>query len=136
MTQSAEPSLIETDMLSLARIFLPESPAETQAQWAERLGISQPTMARIERGDAAVSMATYVSCLWQLNPALDLTQLLTCSAVPKLAPASDSIASSASTSRAGAQKDSKPELELPTEQIERNFAAAKAALDFFKSPLL
>ncbi len=34
MTQSAEPSLIETDMLSLARIFLPESPAETQAQWA------------------------------------------------------------------------------------------------------
>lgn len=49
---------------------------ETQAQWATRLGISQPTMARLERGDASVSAATYILCLSQLNPQLDLTVLL------------------------------------------------------------
>ena len=102
------------------------------------LGISQPTMARVERGDPAVTMATYISCLWQLNPALDLTQLLASSAPPKLAPASDLIAKSANISGTRAAKDSKPDAELPADQqaqIERNFAAAKAALDFFKSPL-
>lgn len=49
---------------------------ETQVQWAEQLGISQPTMARLERGDASVSAATYIMCLWRINPQLDLTQLL------------------------------------------------------------
>lgn len=49
---------------------------ETQAQWAQRLGISQPTMARLERGDPAIATATYVMCLWLVNPQLDLRQLL------------------------------------------------------------
>lgn len=49
---------------------------ETQAQWAEKLGISQPTMARLERGDPSIATATYVMCLWHLNPQLDLTVLL------------------------------------------------------------
>ena len=48
----------------------------TQSQWAQKLGISQPTVARLERGDPSVSAATYIMCLWQLNPALDLTVLL------------------------------------------------------------
>ena len=55
---------------------------ETQAQWAQRLGISQPTMARLERGDPAIATATYVMCLWLVNPQLDLLQLL-----PSAAPA-------------------------------------------------
>lgn len=121
---------------------------ETQAQWAERLGISQPTMARIERGDPAVAMATYVSCLWQLNPALDLTQLLAPSATPvrtpALAPASRSDTASPGSKRPAAPKRTTPAAEPAVEtashdaqqaQIERNFAAAKAALDFFRSPL-
>lgn len=49
---------------------------ETQAQWAEKLGISQPTMARIERGDPAIATATYVMCLWLVNPQLNLLGLL------------------------------------------------------------
>lgn len=49
---------------------------ETQAQWAQQLGISQPTMARLERGDPAIATATYVMCLWLLNPQLDLLGLL------------------------------------------------------------
>ena len=49
---------------------------ETQAQWAEKLGISQPTMARIERGDPAIATATYVMCLWMVNPDLHLLSLV------------------------------------------------------------
>lgn len=49
---------------------------ETQAQWAERLGVSQPTMARIERGDPSVAMATYVMCIWLINPRAGLADLI------------------------------------------------------------
>lgn len=49
---------------------------ETQAQWAARLGVSQPTMARIERGDPSVSMASYVMCLWLINQAQGLADLI------------------------------------------------------------
>ena len=49
---------------------------ETQAQWARKLGVSQPTMARIERGDPSVAMASYVMCLWLINPALGLADLV------------------------------------------------------------
>lgn len=50
--------------------------AESQAQWARRLGVSQPTMARIERGDPAVSMASYVMCMWLINQAQGLAELI------------------------------------------------------------
>lgn len=49
---------------------------ETQSQWAKRLGVSQPTMARIERGDPSVAMASYVMCMWLVNPAVGLAQLI------------------------------------------------------------
>lgn len=49
---------------------------ETQAQWALRLGVSQPTMARIERGDPSVSMASYVMCMWLINQAHGLADLV------------------------------------------------------------
>ena len=49
---------------------------ETQAQWAKRLGVSQPTMARIERGDPSVAMASYVMCMWLINPSATLADLI------------------------------------------------------------
>lgn len=49
---------------------------ETQAQWAAKLGVSLPTMARIERGDPAVSMASYAMCLWLINPQMGLADLI------------------------------------------------------------
>lgn len=49
---------------------------ETQAQWAKKLGVSQPTMARIERGDPAVAMASYVMCLWLIQPSSNLADLI------------------------------------------------------------
>ena len=60
---------------------------ETQAQWAQQLGISQPTMARLERGDPAIATATYVMCLWLVNPQLNLLQLLDSPAPPAAAAA-------------------------------------------------
>jgi DNA-binding XRE family transcriptional regulator len=49
---------------------------ETQAQWAKKLGVSQPTFARIERGDPGVSMASYMMCMWLINPAVGLADLI------------------------------------------------------------
>ena len=49
---------------------------ETQAQWARRLGVSQPTMARIERGDPSVAMAGYVMCMWLVNPAMAVADVI------------------------------------------------------------
>ncbi|MES2944092.1 MAG: XRE family transcriptional regulator [Pseudomonadota bacterium] len=49
---------------------------ETQAQWARRLGVSQPTMARIERGDPSVAMASYVMCMWLVNQVHGLADLI------------------------------------------------------------
>lgn len=49
---------------------------ETQAQWANKLGVSQPTMARIERGDPSVAMASYVMCMWLINQATGLAELI------------------------------------------------------------
>lgn len=49
---------------------------ETQGQWAHKLGVSQPTMARIERGDPSVAMASYVMCMWLINQADGLADLI------------------------------------------------------------
>lgn len=49
---------------------------ETQGQWAKKLGVSQPTMARIERGDPSVTMASYVMCMWLINQAEGLADLV------------------------------------------------------------
>ena len=49
---------------------------ETQAQWARRLGVSQPTMARMERGDPSVAMASYVMCMWLIDPAVAVADLV------------------------------------------------------------
>ena len=49
---------------------------ETQAQWSRKLGVSQPTMARIEQGDPSVAMASYVMCMWLINQAGGLADLI------------------------------------------------------------
>jgi DNA-binding XRE family transcriptional regulator len=49
---------------------------ESQLQWARKLGVSQPTMARIERGDPSVAMASYVMCLWLINQTVGLADLV------------------------------------------------------------
>ena len=78
------PPFILTQIEQLAQHIVATRKArgETQSQWADKLGISQPTMARLERGDPAIATATYVMCLWLINPQLNLLGLLDTPASP------------------------------------------------------
>jgi len=49
--------------LALARVRRKES----QKQWAQRIGISVPTLIRMERGDPSVSIGVYTTALWLLG---------------------------------------------------------------------
>lgn len=68
--------LREIEQLAQHIVVARKRRGETQAQWARKLGVSQPTMARIERGDPSVAMASYVMCLWLINPWLGLADLI------------------------------------------------------------
>ena len=80
--QNASPSehpqavLQEIERLAQHIVVARKRRGETQAQWARKLGVSQPTMARIERGDPSVAMASYVMCLWLINPSMGLADLV------------------------------------------------------------
>jgi DNA-binding XRE family transcriptional regulator len=49
--------------LAIARIRRKES----QRAWAQRIGISLPTLIRLEKGDPTVSMGAYASALWLMG---------------------------------------------------------------------
>lgn len=40
---------------------------EPRHQWAERIGVTEPTLARLERGDPSVSMGAYAMALWLMG---------------------------------------------------------------------
>jgi transcriptional regulator with XRE-family HTH domain len=48
---------------------------ESQKQWAGRLGVSVPTLIRLERGDPSVSMGVYATALWLLGLSAGLAEL-------------------------------------------------------------
>jgi len=83
--------------------------AESQAQWAKKLGVSQPTMARIERGDPAVSMASYAMCMWLINQAQGLAELI--------APLNDHAALEKELAKLGAKRQSRHRLQPSTSDI-------------------
>lgn len=49
--------------LALARVRRKES----QREWAARLGVSVPTLARLERGDPGVSAGILATALWMMG---------------------------------------------------------------------
>ena len=57
--------------LALARVRRKES----QRQWAQRIGISVPTLIRLERGDPGVSVGIYATALWMMGRAHALGEL-------------------------------------------------------------
>jgi transcriptional regulator with XRE-family HTH domain len=57
--------------LSLAR----KRRKESLKAWAARLGVSQPTLMRMERGDASVAMGIYATALWMIGRANALADL-------------------------------------------------------------
>ncbi|WP_233233216.1 XRE family transcriptional regulator [Bordetella sp. LUAb4] len=48
---------------------------EPMKSWAMRIGISEPTLARMERGDPTVSMGVYATALWLMGRADALAEL-------------------------------------------------------------
>lgn len=48
---------------------------ESQRSWARRLGVSVPTLIRLERGDPAVSAGIYATALWLMGTVGDLPEL-------------------------------------------------------------
>jgi transcriptional regulator with XRE-family HTH domain len=57
--------------LALARVRRRES----QRQWAGRIGISVPTLIRMERGEPGVSMGVYATALWLMGRAQALGEI-------------------------------------------------------------
>jgi len=57
--------------LAIARIRRHES----QKAWAKRLGVSIPTLIRMERGDPGVGAGIYVTALWLMGRAGSLADL-------------------------------------------------------------
>lgn len=48
---------------------------ESQKQWAGRVGVSVPTLIRLEKGDPTVSMGVYATALWLLGLSGGLAEL-------------------------------------------------------------
>ena len=48
---------------------------ESRKAWAQRIGVSEPTLARMERGDPSVALGAYASALWLLGRAQVIAEL-------------------------------------------------------------
>jgi transcriptional regulator with XRE-family HTH domain len=48
---------------------------ESQRAWAKRLGISVPTLIRMERGDPGVGVGIYATALWLIGRVASLPEL-------------------------------------------------------------
>lgn len=59
------------ERLALARLRRRES----QKEWAARLGVSVPTLIRMERGDPSVRMGVYATALWLAGMSAELAEL-------------------------------------------------------------
>lgn len=59
------------EQLALARLRRKQS----QRAWAQRIGVSVPTLASMERGEPGVSMGVYATALWLMGRAQALGSL-------------------------------------------------------------
>ncbi|MBS0319229.1 MAG: helix-turn-helix transcriptional regulator [Proteobacteria bacterium] len=48
---------------------------ESQREWAARIGISVPTLIRLERGDPGVSIGSYATALWLMGQGQALAEI-------------------------------------------------------------
>lgn len=48
---------------------------ESLSAWAGRIGVSEPTLSRMERGDPGVAVGTYATALWLIGRAQALPEL-------------------------------------------------------------
>jgi len=59
------------DNLSIAR----KRRKESIKTWAGRIGVSEPTLARMEQGDPGVAVGTYATALWLIGRAQAIPEL-------------------------------------------------------------
>jgi len=59
------------DNLALAR----KRRCESRKVWAQRIGISEPTLTRLEHGDPSVSLGAYATALWLMGRAPAIADL-------------------------------------------------------------
>lgn len=48
---------------------------EPLKSWAQRIGVSEPTLMRMERGDPSVSMGVYATALWLIGRSQAMAEL-------------------------------------------------------------
>ena len=48
---------------------------EPRRLWAQRIGVSEPTLMRMERGDPSVAMGVYATALWLMGRAVALGEV-------------------------------------------------------------
>lgn len=48
---------------------------EPRRLWAQRIGVSEPTLMRMERGDPSVAMGVYATALWLMGRAAALGEV-------------------------------------------------------------
>ncbi|OZI26764.1 hypothetical protein CAL26_05440 [Bordetella genomosp. 9] len=48
---------------------------EPLRSWAQRIGVSEPTLIRMEKGDPSVSMGVYATALWMMGRAQVLAEI-------------------------------------------------------------
>lgn len=48
---------------------------QSQRAWAGRIGVSEPTLARMEQGDPGVAFGTYATALWMMGRAQAIPEL-------------------------------------------------------------
>ena len=48
---------------------------EARRLWAERIGVTEPTLARMEKGDPSVAFGTYATALWLIGRAQAIAEL-------------------------------------------------------------
>jgi DNA-binding XRE family transcriptional regulator len=59
------------ESLAIARVRRKQS----QKDWANRIGVSIPTLIKMERGDPSVSMSVYATALWMIGRSSELGSL-------------------------------------------------------------
>ncbi len=59
------------DNLAIAR----KRRLETRKVWAQRIGVSEPTLMRMEKGDPSVALGCYASALWLMGRSQALPEL-------------------------------------------------------------
>jgi DNA-binding XRE family transcriptional regulator len=48
---------------------------ESRRHWAERIGVSEPTLMRMEKGDPSVAFGIYATALWLIGRSNELTKI-------------------------------------------------------------